>query len=191
MEIQFQGIAISDGMGSGKEAKKSSKIVIDMLQKLLKSGFNKESSIDLINTNLLNVGQDVYATLDMAIVDLYKGKIEFIKAGCAPTYIKNNKKVQIIKSNSLPAGIVKNISKDVIDKNIGDEELVFMCSDGIIDSNVEYKNKVLWVKYLLEDMENTNPQKCADIVLNEAVDNNYGKVKDDMSILTFRLKKNN
>lgn len=184
-------LAISDGMGSGKEAKKSSKIVIDMLQKLLKSGFNKESSIDLINTNLLNVGQDVYATLDMAIVDLYKGTIEFIKAGCAPTYIKNNKKVQIIKSNSLPAGIVKNISKDVIDKNIGDEELVFMCSDGIIDSNVEYKNKVLWVKYLLEDMENTNPQKCADIVLNEAVDNNYGKVKDDMSILTFRLKKNN
>lgn len=184
-------LAISDGMGSGKEAKKSSKIVIDMLQKLLKSGFNKESSIDLINTNLLNVGQDVYATLDMAIVDLYKGIIEFIKAGCAPTYIKNNKKVQIIKSNSLPAGIVKNISKDVIERNIGDEELVFMCSDGIIDSNVEYKNKVLWVKYLLEDMENTNPQKCADIVLNEAVDNNYGKVKDDMSILTFRLKKNN
>ena len=184
-------IVISDGMGSGEEAKKSSKIVIDMLQKLLKSGFNKETSIDLINTNLLNVGQDVYATLDMAIVDLYTGTIEFIKAGCAPTYIKNNKKVQIIKSNSLPAGIVKNISKDVIERKIDDEELVFMCSDGIIDSNVEYKNKALWVKYVLEDIENTNPQKCADLVLNEAVDNNYGKVKDDMSIVAFKIKKKN
>ena len=182
-------LVISDGMGSGKEAKKSSKIVIDMLQKLLKSGFNKESSIDLINTNLLNVGQDVYATLDLAIVDLYKGNVEFIKAGCAPTYIKNNKKVQVIKSATLPTGIVKNISKDVIERKIDNEELVFMCSDGIIDSNVEYKNKALWVKYLIEDIENTNPQKCADIVINEAIDNNYGKVKDDMSVLTFKISK--
>ena len=184
-------LVISDGMGSGEDAKKSSKIVINMLQKLLKSGFNKESSIDLINTNLLNVGQDVYATLDMAIVDLYKGKIEFIKAGSAPTFVKNKKKVHIIKSATLPTGIVKSISKEIIERTIDDEELVFMCSDGIIDSNVEYKNKALWIKYLLEDLENTNPQKCADIVLNEAVDNNYGRVKDDMSILTFKITKKN
>ena len=184
-------IAISDGMGSGERAKKSSQIVVNMLQKLLNTGYNKESSIDLINTNLLNVSQDVYATLDVAIVDLFKGNIEFIKAGCAPTYVKNNKKVQIIKSASLPTGIVKNISKDVIERKIEDEELIVMCSDGIIDSNVEYKNKALWVKYLLEDMENTNPQKCADILLNEAVDNNYGNIKDDMSVLAFKIIKKN
>lgn len=182
-------LVISDGMGSGEEAKKSSQIVVNMLQKLLDTGFNKESSIDLINTNLLNVGQDVYATLDVAIVDLFKGNIEFVKAGCAPTYIKNKKKVQIIKSASLPTGIVKNISKEVIEKRIEDEEIIIMCSDGIIDSNVEYKNKALWVKYLLEDMENTDPQKCADILLNEAIDNNYGNIKDDMSIFAFKLIK--
>ena len=184
-------IAISDGMGSGERAKKSSQIVVNMLQKLLNTGYNKEASIDLINTNLLNVSQDVYATLDVAIVDLFKGNIEFIKAGCAPTYVKNNKKVQIIKSASLPTGIVKNISKDVIERKIEDEELIVMCSDGIIDSNVEYKNKALWVKYLLEDMENTNPQKCADILLNEAVDNNYRNIKDDMSVLAFKIIKKN
>lgn len=182
-------LAISDGMGSGPEARKSSQIVIKMLQRLLDSGFNKENSIDLINTNLLNVGEDVYATLDIAIVDLYKGNIEFIKAGCAPTYIKNKKKVQLIKSENLPTGIVKNVSKEILERNIEDGDLILMCSDGVIDSNVEYKNKALWVKYLLEDMQNTNPQKTADLVLNEAIDNNFGKVKDDMSILTFKLIK--
>ena len=182
-------LAISDGMGSGPEARKSSQIVIKMLQRLLDSGFNKENSIDLINTNLLNVGEDVYATLDIAIVDLYKGNIEFIKAGCAPTYIKNKKKVQLIKSENLPTGIVKNVSKEIVERNIEDGDLILMCSDGVIDSNVEYKNKALWVKYLLEDMQNTNPQKTADLVLNEAIDNNFGKVKDDMSILTFKLIK--
>ncbi len=182
-------LAISDGMGSGPEARKSSQIVVSMLKRLLDSGFNKETSIDLINTNLLNVGEDIFSTLDMSIVDLYNGNIEFIKAGSSPTYIKNKKKVQMIKSNSLPAGIVKNISKEVLNKKIEDNDLIFMCSDGIIDSNIEYKNKSLWVKYMLEDMENTNPQKVADIILNEAVDNNFGKVKDDMSVLVYKLIK--
>lgn len=181
--------AISDGMGSGPEARKSSQIVIKMLKRLLNSGFNKETSIDLINSNLLNVGNDVYATLDVAIVDLYKGNIEFIKAGCAPTYIKNKRKVSLVKSSTLPTGVVKNVSKDVTEKKIESGDIILMCSDGVVDSNIEYKNKDLWVKYLMEDMENTNPQKMADIILNEAVDNNFGKVKDDMSILVYKLLK--
>ena len=176
-------------MGSGPEARKSSQIVAKMLKRLLDAGFNKETSIDLINTNLLNVGEDIFATLDLAIIDLYKGNVEFIKNGSAPSYYKNKKKITIIKSTTLPTGVVKNTSKEVLDKNIDDGDIVLMCSDGVIDSNVEYKNKALWVKYLLEDMQNSNPQKIADIVLNEAVDNGYGKVKDDMSVLVFKMLK--
>ena len=182
--------AISDGMGSGPEARKSSQVVIKMLKRLLDSGFNKDTSLELINTNLLNVGEDVYATLDIAIVDLYKGNIEFIKSGSAPSYVKTKKKIQIIKSSTLPTGIVKNPSTEVVERKIEDDDIILMCSDGVIDSNVEYKNKNLWVKYLMEDIQNSNPQKIADLVINEAIDNGYGKVKDDMSILTFKLIKN-
>ena len=180
-------LAISDGMGSGPEARKSSQIVTSMLKRLLNSGFERDTSVDIINSNLLNVSEDVFATLDIAIVDLYKGNIEFIKNGACPTYIKNNRKIQIIKSLTLPAGVVKEASTDVFDKDIENNDIIVMCSDGILDSNVEYKNKELWVKYLLEDMETNNPQKIADIILNEAVDNNFGKIKDDMSILVCKL----
>ena len=64
-----------------------------------------------------------------------------------------------------------------------------MCSDGILDSNIEYKNKELWIKYLLEDINVVNPQKIADIILNESIDNNFGKIKDDMSVLVCKLIK--
>ena len=64
-----------------------------------------------------------------------------------------------------------------------------MVSDGILDSNIEYKNKELWLKYLLEDMEIKNPQKIADIILNEAIDNNFGNVKDDMSVIVWKVMK--
>lgn len=182
-------VALSDGMGTGPDARKSSQIAIKMLERLLTSGFDKDTSIDLINTTIMNANEEIFATLDIAIVDLYNGKIEFIKNGACPTYVKNKKKVQIVKSLSLPAGILNNINLTTYDKDIENQDILVMCSDGILDANVEYKNKELWVKYMLEDIETTNCQKIADLLLNEAVDNSYGIAKDDMSIIVCKLIK--
>ena len=184
-------LALSDGMGSGPEARKSSQIAIKMLERLLMSGFDKNTSIDLINTTIMNANEEIFATLDIVIIDLYNGKIEFIKNGACPTYIKNKKKVQIVKSLSLPAGILKDINLTTYDKDIENQDIIVLCTDGIIDSNVEYKNKELWVKYILEDIETDNCQKISDLIINEAVDNNYGIAKDDMSIIVCKLTKNN
>ena len=182
-------LAISDGMGSGPEARKSSQIAIKMLERLLMSGFDKDTSIDLINTTIMNTNEEIFATLDIVIVDLFNGKVEFIKNGACPTFVKNGKNVQIVKSLSLPAGILKDINLTVYDKDIINQDILVMCSDGIIDANVEYKNKELWVKYILEDIETTSAQKIADIILNEAVDNNYGIIKDDMSLIVCKILK--
>ena len=182
-------VAISDGMGSGQEAKKSSTQALRMLENLLLSGFDKNTSLELINTSLINQNSEVFSTLDIAIIDLYKGTIEFIKSGACPTYIKNKKKVQIIKSNTLPAGIIDVNDVQTFDKDISMGDIMLMCSDGILDSNVEYKNKELWIKYLLEDIETNNTQKIADLILSEAIDNNYGIPKDDMSIIVCKFMK--
>ena len=181
-------IAISDGMGSGPEARKSSQIAIKMLERLLTAGFNKNTSIELINKAILNTTEEIFATLDIAIVDLYQGNIEFIKNGACPSYIKNNKNVKILKTLTLPAGALEEIKLTTYDKDLEHGDIILMCSDGVLDSNVEYKNKELWLRYLLEDIESQNPQKIADIVLKEAIDNDYGINKDDMSVVVFKIK---
>ena len=180
-------IALSDGIGTGKKANESSMQVLAMLQNLLETGFDKDSSVQLITSSLISKNEETFATLDVAILDLYKGTIEFIKSGACPTYIKKNKKVQIIKSNSLPAGMINQDNIQVFDTDIQSEEIILMCTDGILDSNVEYKNKELWVKYILEDIETKNTKKIADIILNEAIDNNFGKIKDDMSVIVCKI----
>ena len=182
-------IAISDGMGSGKKARKSSTQALKLLENMLLSGFDKDISLDLINTSLINQNSEIFATLDIAIVDLYKGNIEFIKSGACPTYIKNKKKVQVIKSNSLPTGIVEGNNIQTFDKDINSGDIILMCSDGILDSNIEYKNKELWIKYMLEDIETNNTQKISDLIINEAIDNNFGVAKDDMSIIVCKFMK--
>lgn len=184
-------IAISDGMGSGPKARQCSNIAIKLLKRLLLSGFDKETSIELINSSIcLNSKNETYATLDMAILDLYKGNIEFVKNGACPTYIKNKKNVDVIKTISIPTGILENIDLEVFDRDVEDGDILVMCSDGIIESNMEYENKELWLKYLLENIETDNAQKIADLILQEAIDNCIGKAKDDMTVMVMKINKN-
>lgn len=182
-------IALSDGMGSGPEARKSSKIAIKMLERLLTSGFKKDTSIKLINSTLAANMQedDMYATLDIAILDLYAENMEFVKNGACPTYVKRNKEVQLLKSISMPTGLLDDIDLIVYDKDIQKGDIIVMCSDGIIDSNNEYQNKELWLKYLLEEINNDDVQKIADIIISEAIDNNFGKEKDDMTVIVAKV----
>ena len=183
-------LAISDGMGSGPEAMKSSKIAIKMLERLLSAGFEKDVSLKLINSTLsANTSEDMYATLDIQILDLFSGNMEFIKNSACPTFVKRNGEVQLLKSITLPAGILDQADLVVYDYDIQDGDILVMCSDGIIDSNKEYLNKQLWVKYLLEDIETDDAQKIADIIMNEAIDNDFGKQKDDMTVMVAKVTK--
>lgn len=181
-------IALSDGMGSGPDARKSSKVAIKMLERLLKTGFEKDASIKLINSTMcLNAKDDMYATLDIAIFDLFKGNIEIVKNGSCPTFVKSKKDVQLIKSLSLPAGILDDIDLVTFDRDLEDGDIVVMCTDGIIDSNTEYNNKEMWVKDILSEMETDDVQKIADIIVQEAVDNNLGRPKDDMTVIVAKI----
>lgn len=69
-------------------------------------------------------------------------------------------------------------------------DIVIMCSDGILESNIEYENKEVWVKNLLEEIETDNVQKIANILLAQSVDNGVGVAKDDMTVIVAKIRKN-
>ena len=185
-------LMISDGMGSGPEARKSSQIAVKMFGRLLSTGFDKETSIKLINNAISsNTKEETYATLDIMVLDLYSGNVEYIKNGACPTFIKNKNNVDILKNLSLPAGILNNIDLIVHSRDVENNDIIVMCSDGILESASEYTNKEIWLKNILEQIETTSSQKIADIILKEAIDNDFGKAKDDMTIIVTKLTKKN
>lgn len=161
-----------------------------MLERLLKAGFDKEVSLKLINSTLVaNSKEDMYATLDLQILDLYAGNMEFIKNGACPTFIKRKKEVQLLKSVTLPTGILEQNDLVVYDYDLEDGDIIVMCTDGIIDANQEYINRELWVKYLLEDISVDDAQQIANMIVNEAVDHQFGMQKDDMTVIVTKVNK--
>ena len=139
----------------------------------------KESLFNMINSYMM----------DSDILDLFAGNMEFIKNGACPTFVKRNKEVQLLKSLTLPAGIMEKNDLIVYDYDLEDGDILVMCTDGIIDANTEYINKELWVKYLLEDINSDDAQQIANMVLNEAIDNEFGMKKDDMTVIVAKINK--
>ena len=136
----------------------------------------------------INAEEDSYATLDVAILDLYAGNMEFMKNSACPTFIKNKNTVNVVKSISLPAGILDKIDLALYDKDLEDGDIIVMCTDGILESNMEYENKEIWIKNMLEELQTDNAQKIANIILKESIDNNFGKPKDDMTVIVAKVK---
>lgn len=181
-------LSISDGMGSGEKAKSASKFVINSLNTLLSKGFEREETLRLINSELnFNKDSEMYATVDISVLDLYTGNILISKNGGCNTYIKSKKSVKIYKGNSLPIGIVEDAGLETTEDVLNEGDIILMCSDGLLDSNSEAKKD--WIEEFLKNVNTNNVQKIADIITSEAIDNSYGVPKDDITVIVAKIIK--
>lgn len=183
--------ALSDGMGTGHKACVQSKATINLIEQFMESGFDKDTTVKLINSILvLRSNDDSFATIDMSVVDLFEGEVEFVKVGAAPTFIKRSDFVETIKTASLPAGILSDVEIELIHKKVGNGDFVIMVSDGIIDSFQNSQDSIKAVQTILQDMTSKNPQKIADDLLEEALCSCNNKVPiDDMMVMVSKIWK--
>jgi stage II sporulation protein E len=181
-------LAISDGMGSGLKARESSKFVINTLNNLLAKGFENESVLELINSELnLKKDEEMYATVDMSVLDLYKGEMSIFKNGACNTYIKNKKNVEVYSSKEMPVGVLDNISFSEEKVTVNEGDIILMCSDGLLESKDEIRRD--WIQEFLKNVNTNNVQKIADLIVSEAIDNSFGMVKDDITVIVAKIIK--
>lgn len=180
-------LALADGMGTGEKARECSRITLRLMKQMLSAGFDKEESISMINSRINLLGTtERYSSLDVSILDLYDGKLEILKNGACNTYIKNKKSIRKIESKNLPIGIVNKVELQVETLDINDGDIIVMCTDGILDSKEDNPE---WIEDFLKNISTNNVQKISDLLLAEAVDNSYGVVRDDMSIIVSKIVK--
>ena len=127
--------------------------------------------------------EDIFSALDIGVVDLRNGIVDFIKMASPVTHILNEDGVKVINSSSLPMGIVSDISPIVKKEVINANDYIIMISDGISDSfesDEELKNEIKALKI-------KNPQELADALLNRALSKNNGYAVDDLTVLFIKV----
>ncbi len=185
-------MAISDGMGTGISASRESKAAIKMLAKLLEMGVESEFAVQTVNLMMLMRSKDdSFTTLDLTVVDLFSGTAEVIKAGAPSSVVKRGKEAASVGGYSLPAGVFAPLEIQKIEIELADDDVMVMMSDGVgegFSSGVDWNKKV---NKVLKHLGDVSVSEINRAILNIS-NGNYKKSgvrKDDMTILTARLKR--
>ncbi len=173
-------IAISDGMGYGKEASEESQLTLNVLHQLLINGVTLEETLHSINALLkIKNRMDMYTTLDLCEIDLIKGRARFIKNGAISSFVIRHHKMKKIQGTSLPMGIISKLDQheDLID--LEDQDLIIMASDGILPDGYQIieQDKDLYL--------DLSPQEIADRLLEQLQD----QMSDDATLIALRFYK--
>jgi stage II sporulation protein E len=183
-------VALSDGMGNGERARAESSTALSILQQLLQSGMDEKLAIKSVNSVLmLRSSDEVYATVDVALIDLYSAQTTFMKIGSTPSFIKRGNEVFPVTANNLPVGILHDIDVDLVSLQLQDGDILIMMTDGIYDAPGHAVNKELWMKRLISEVDATVPQDIADILLERVVRYHHGDIYDDMTVVVAKVEK--
>ena len=179
---------ISDGMGSGPEARMESRLAVDLIEKFIESGFSQKTAIDTVNSIMsMKFNEDEkFTTMDLNIVDLYNGEAEFIKVGGVVSFIKRGEEVKVIKSNSLPFGILDSVDVCSEKFKLKHGDIIVSISDGVLDIDKNNIGSYSWLEEYLEYAD-TNPSALSRDILEKAMVLSGGKVRDDMTVLVSKI----
>ena len=126
---------ICDGMGSGEEAARESGLAVRLLGRFLRSGARTALAVETVNALLLNRGgEDMFATVDMLILNLSSGEAVFTKLAACPTLIARDGAVRRVEGGRLPLGILERVQPRACRVKLMPGDVLLMGSDGVMDA---------------------------------------------------------
>lgn len=167
---------ISDGMGSGMNARTQSTFVLSMLEKFMEANVPMKTSIKLVNQLALLQNEERYATLDVLSIDRFKKEALLYKSGCMQTYLLRGKQVYSFFSSSLPLGIITRINPEYYSIPLKEGDILLMVSDG-----GDHEKMQEWMKQSSE----IHPSKMLRVLYEKRMEM---PVNDDVSMVLIRVK---
>lgn len=181
-------VAVSDGMGNGPRAQEESQAALKLLEQLLKSGMEEQTAVKTVNAILgVRSSDEVYATVDLALVDLDTARTTFLKIGSTPSFIKRGNDVVKVSANNLPMGILQTIEVDAVVERLMPGDILVMMTDGIYDAPSSAANKEAWMKRAIKEVKTRDPQAFADLLLERVIRENGGTIADDMTVVVAKV----
>lgn len=181
-------VVLSDGMGAGTRAAVESKATVSLLERLLMSGFDRETAVRTVNSVLLlRTSEEMFATVDLLLVDLGSGRAEFIKIGAMPTFVRRGDAVSVVKSEALPIGILSQIHVECVERFLVGGDVLVMTTDGLFSGSRQGVNGEGWVSGFLAKYRSDNPKEIAEKLVQRCL-GQQDEPDDDVTVIVLRLK---
>lgn len=181
-------LILSDGMGCGSKAHRESTATVNLLKRLLESGFDRELAVKTVNATLaLRSPEDSFATVDLATIDLFSGKADFVKIAAESSFVKKGGNIHVIASSSLPIGILDTVDYEPVTLDLLNGDLLVMATDGLIDAGRKCSVGEDWIIRELQKFNHEDPQRIADYLLARGTELSGGDIKDDMMVVVVRV----
>ncbi len=181
-------VIVCDGMGSGAEAGKESRLTARLLEELLRDGFSPKTSIEMVNSSLaMGIEKEFFSSVDLLSINLMTGVAEFYKIGASKSFIKKHRSVETVFSPSLPVGILPEVHISCISKKLEPGDIVVMMSDGAEGSHMGFVSPER-IKKLSDDPFKSMDDLASDIINSSRI-KGVKKIRDDMTVATIKLKR--
>lgn len=176
-------LCLSDGMGFGVDADKTSERVLNLLEEFMACGFSKETAFQMIHTTLLlQENREIYATLDICQVNLYTGVCEFMKAGACASYILRHNRVECIALPAMAPGLQTESGYEKMRMRLRPGDYIIMVTDGVPDAFARAGQDEQWQKLLL-GLAQKAPKRMSEEILAAVPADNGEDSADDMTVL--------
>jgi Serine phosphatase RsbU, regulator of sigma subunit len=173
-------LILSDGMGTGRSAGLGSSYAMSLIESFYRAGFDYKTIASSVSKLLSLRGREEFSAVDVAVVDVAEGTVDFIKMGGRESFIVNKGAVEVLECGSLPLGIIEEPAPIVEKRRIGAGSFIVMVSDGVVD----YLGRDQLIE-LLSENKSLNPDSVAENIISELKRlNNAG---DDASVLVARV----
>lgn len=178
-------VALSDGMGSGADARDVSDRTLTLLESFYKAKMPSETVLSTVNRLISYSGEERFSCLDLAAVDLDTGDADIVKIGSPVGFILAQEELRVLEGESLPLGMLEAVHPATLRATLHAGDFMLFMSDGVTQA---FGSSAELYAYL-SALRPINPQSLAEEVLKKALGCYRGKAEDDMTVLAVKLMK--
>ena len=176
-------LMLSDGMGSGEAAAAESRQTLQLLWRFLEAGISRDLALETVNQQMLmRTGEDIFATLDLCVIDLNTGVAEFTKLAACRTLILRDGELLPVEGGQLPLGILERVQPTVRRMRLRAGDTLVMGSDGVMETG-----EALMIERAVRNRPGCPPEQLAEQLVREAGLRRGEDRRDDLTCICARI----
>ncbi len=177
-------LLLSDGMGLGETAAGESMETLRLLWRFLEAGISRPLALETVNQQMLmRSGEEIFATLDLCVLDLNTGVAEFTKLAACRTLILRGDEILPVEGGHLPLGILERVQPAVSRVRLRPGDLLVMGSDGVMEAG-----DMLMIEHLARSCADMSPEQMAEHLVREAGLRRGTGRADDLTCICARME---